>query len=55
MRALLLLLPFVGLLPVPLFNSAAPALGGFPFFYWYQLMWVPATMVCIWFAWRAKR
>ena len=40
---LLLLLPFVGLLVVPLYDHTAPVLFGFPFFYWYQLAWVPVT------------
>ena len=39
----LLLLPFVGLLWVPFYNFMEPALFGFPFFYWYQLAWVPVT------------
>jgi hypothetical protein len=46
---LLLLLPFVGLLIVPLFNSETPALAGFPFFYWYMFAWVPLTSLIIWF------
>ena len=24
---------------------SAPALGGLPFFYWYQLMWVPIVAI----------
>lgn len=39
----LLLLPFVGTLLPFLYNHAEPALAGLPFFYWYQLAWVPAT------------
>jgi len=41
----LLLLPFVGLLWVPFYNCNWPRLFGFPFFYWYQLAWVPVTAV----------
>jgi len=41
----LLLLPFIGLLWVPFYNSASPSLFGFPFFYWYQLAWVPVTAI----------
>ena len=41
----LLLLPCVAVLWVPLFNSAEPALFGIPFFYWYQLAWVPLSAV----------
>jgi len=44
----LLLLPFVGLLWVPFYNFAEPSLFGFPFFYWYQLAWVPITSLLIW-------
>ena len=42
MRALLLL-PVVGLLAVPLYDRLEPRLWGFPFFYWYQLAWIPVT------------
>ena len=42
---LLLLLPFLGLLWVPLYNRHDPVLFGFPFFYWYQLLWIPVTAV----------
>jgi hypothetical protein len=30
---------------VPFYNHLTPALGGFPFFYWYQLMWVPIVAI----------
>ncbi len=40
---LLLLLPVIGLLAVPLYDRLTPRLFGFPFFYWYQLAWVPVT------------
>jgi len=36
----LLVLPFVGLLWVPLYAKKGPELFGFPFFYWYQFAWV---------------
>ncbi len=39
----LLLLPFVGLLFPGLYARAEPALGGIPFFYWYQFGWVFAS------------
>ena len=39
MRRLLLLIPFIATLTVPLYNRAEPALWGFPFFYWYLLVW----------------
>jgi len=49
---LLLLLPYLGLLWVPLYNRHDPVLFGFPFFYWYQLLWVPITVVLIWAVYR---
>ena len=36
----LLAAPFVGLLWVSSYSSVEPRLWGFPFFYWYQLLWV---------------
>ena len=37
---LLLLVQFVAVLWPPFYNRAEPTLGGMPFFYWYQLLWV---------------
>ncbi|MBV9106642.1 MAG: DUF3311 domain-containing protein [Verrucomicrobia bacterium] len=45
--SLLLLVPFVALLWVPFYNSTDPVLFGFPFFYWYQFLWVPITSFLI--------
>ncbi|HEU5417123.1 MAG TPA: DUF3311 domain-containing protein [Streptosporangiaceae bacterium] len=42
---LLLLVGIVGTLIVPLYARATPALGGFPFFYWYQLVWIPLVAI----------
>ena len=50
---LLLLLPYVGLLWVPFYNVQKPDLFGFPFFYWYQLAWVPVTSILIWIVYRS--
>ena len=33
------LAPMVAVIAVPTYNSATPKLGGFPFYYWYQLLW----------------
>jgi hypothetical protein len=43
----LLALPFVGLL-APVYLTATPSLGGFPFFYWYQFAWLIATAILTW-------
>jgi len=37
----LLILPYVAVLATPLFNRADPEFAGIPFFYWYQLLWIP--------------
>ena len=52
--AWLLLLPYVGLLWVPFYDRATPELWGFPFFYWYQLAWVPVTVVLILIVYRNR-
>jgi uncharacterized protein DUF3311 len=51
----LLVLPYIGLLWVPLYNTHDPVFLGFPFFYWYQLAWVPITSLLIWFAYRSVK
>lgn len=37
---ILLLIPIAALLIVPIYARPTPRLAGFPFFYWYQLLWV---------------
>jgi hypothetical protein len=43
-RMLLLLLIPMLVLYVPLYNSVEPTLFGFPFFYWFQLLWIFVSM-----------
>ncbi|HEX7663319.1 MAG TPA: DUF3311 domain-containing protein [Polyangiaceae bacterium] len=54
----LLIVPFVGTLWVPFFNKIDPQIGGVPFFYWYQFLWIPIgagiTAFC-YFATRSKK
>lgn len=45
--AVLLLAPAAGLLWVPWYAGAEPRLAGTPFFYWYQLAWVPGCALCL--------
>ena len=42
----LLALPLIGVLIPQFYNHAGPDWGGMPFFYWYQLIWVPLSAVC---------
>jgi len=46
----LLLASLVGTLWVRFYARATPKLGDFPFFYWYQLIWVPIVAVLSWLA-----
>lgn len=43
---LLLLVPLVAVLVPEFYNFKSPAIGGMPFFYWYQLAWVAGVAVC---------
>lgn len=38
-----LVVPFVALLWVNSYSRLTPAFIGIPFFYWYQMAWVPVT------------
>ena len=52
---ILLLIPFLALLWVPFYNSVEPTLYGFPFFYWYQFLWVPITSIIIFIVYKAGK
>jgi len=41
----LLVLPWIAMIWVPSYNKTDPELWGFPFFYWYQLLWVLISAV----------
>jgi hypothetical protein len=43
----LLLLGILGPLLVPIYARIGPELGGWPFFYWYQIIWVPITAIMV--------
>jgi putative solute:sodium symporter small subunit len=42
-----IVVPFVALLWVPIFNRVDPTLFGIPFFYWYQTVGTIAGALCI--------
>jgi cytochrome bd-type quinol oxidase subunit 2 len=44
----LLVVAIMGTLWVPIYARSTPKLGPFPFFYWYQLIWVPVSAVLCW-------
>ena len=40
---------------VPIYAAYDPTIGGLPFFYWYQLMWVPIDSILLLFAYLIMR
>ena len=46
----LILVPIVALMWVGSYSKADPKLWGFPFFYWYQLLWVFIASGCTYLA-----
>ena len=53
--AVLLAAVLIGTIWVPIYNRTTPALGSFPFFYWYQLLWVPVVALVSWCAYALSR
>lgn len=47
---ILLVIPMLALIPVGWYSRQDPELGPFPFFIWYQLMWVFLTAGFTWAA-----
>ena len=41
--AVCVVLPFVAVLCVPIYDRTTPQIAGFPFFFWWQLLWVVIT------------
>jgi membrane protein implicated in regulation of membrane protease activity len=52
LAGVLLLLPIVALLWVSSYAKVEPKLGGFPFFIWYQFVWVFLCSACTYSAYR---
>ena len=50
MRYVLLLIPCIAALGVPFYNRLEPELFGFPFFYWFNLLLVPVSVLFIYAA-----
>ena len=50
--AVLLAVPVVALLRVDSYARVEPTLAGFPFFIWYQFLWVFLCAACTWTAYR---
>ena len=52
LQVVLLAIPCVAVLVVPFFNRVEPELWGIPFFYWWQMLWVPLSGVFVALAYR---
>jgi hypothetical protein len=52
---LVLLIPYAALLWLPFYNDSQPSFAGFPFFYWYQFLWVPLTSLIIYIVYRGVK
>ena len=55
LAAACLVAPFAALLWVPWYAAHEPRLAGMPFFYWYQLAWVPGSAVLMALAYHLTR
>ncbi len=43
--AVLFIIPWIVYLLLPTYNTVSPELGGVPFFYWYQTLWLFITAI----------
>lgn len=50
----LLVIPFVATLFPFFFNYWEPTIIGLPFFYWYQLVWIPISVFLTWLVYRVE-
>jgi hypothetical protein len=50
-----LLIPYIALLWLPFYNDTRPSIAGFPFFYWYQFLWVPLTSLLLYVVYRGVK
>jgi len=51
----LLLVPLIGTLIPPIYNSEDPTFIGIPFYYWYQMVWIPVSVACTVVVYRQTR
>ncbi|AKA72707.1 DUF3311 domain-containing protein [Saccharolobus solfataricus] len=42
---ILLIIPFIAYFAIPTYNKVEPDLGGLPFFYWYQTLWLALSTI----------
>ncbi|HLI96266.1 MAG TPA: DUF3311 domain-containing protein [Candidatus Baltobacteraceae bacterium] len=50
-----LVVPFIATLVPPFYARRGPTLFGFPFFYWYQILWIVLAALVVWWVYLATR
>jgi Protein of unknown function (DUF3311) len=55
MKYLVLSLPSLATLLVPFYNSATPRLFGFPFFYWFLIVLIPASSLVTYLVYKGEK
>ena len=51
----LLIVPLLGTLFPFIYNTRDPEVIGIPFFYWYQMVWIPISVLCTIVVYRKTR
>ena len=51
----LLVIPLIGTLIPSIYNTRDPEFIGVPFFYWYQMLWIPLSVLITLTVYRATR
>jgi len=51
---LLLAVPFAAMIWIGSYDRTEPAIAGIPFFYWYQLLWIPLGALLLLPVYRAE-
>ena len=51
---LLLAVPFAAMIWIGFYDRTEPAIAGIPFFYWYQLVWIPLGALLLLPVYRAE-
>ena len=51
----LLVIPLIGTLIPSIYNTRDPEFIGVPFFYWYQMLWIPLSVLITLAVYRATR
>ena len=52
---LFMAVPVIAVLVPEIYNRNAPAIGGMPFFYWWQLLWIAGIAICMWIVYLMTR